>query len=107
MKELKDLQVGDEVVIKGLGYPERIAKIERITKTQIVVNGYKFNRGSGSQCGNNGWEGKNIYVLTDELKEQLQEVQRKRNIISYIEKFNFNSLSVEELLQVYNIIKSN
>ena len=105
MKELKDLQVGDEVVIEGLGYLRRLAKIERMTKTLFVVKGFRFNRKTGRQHENLGWESKFISIPTNEQKERLLEAQRKSNIISYIEKFNFDSLSVEELLQVYNIIR--
>lgn len=36
MKEIKDLQVGDSVLVTGMSY-RRIAKIDKATKTQIVV----------------------------------------------------------------------
>lgn len=37
MKELKDLQVGDDVLVTGMSY-RRISKIDKVTKTQIIVD---------------------------------------------------------------------
>ena len=70
MKELKDLQVGDEVVIKGLGYPKRIAKIERATKTLFIVNGFRFYKTTGFQYMRQGYEWKAISVPTNEQKKK-------------------------------------
>ena len=46
MKELKDLVVGDDVLVTGMYY-RRIAKVDKVTKTQIVVDNARFKRDSG------------------------------------------------------------
>lgn len=46
MKELKDLVVGDDVLVSGMHH-RCIAKVDKVTKTQIVVNGVRFRRDSG------------------------------------------------------------
>lgn len=43
MKELKDLVAGDYVLVRGM-YRRRIAKVDKVTKTQIVVNNDRFRR---------------------------------------------------------------
>lgn len=43
MKELKDLVAGDEVLVTGMSH-RHIAKVDKVTKTQIIVN----NLGSAS-----------------------------------------------------------
>lgn len=48
MKELKDLVVGDDVLVRGI-YRRRIAKVDKVTKTQIIVNNARFRRDSGWQ----------------------------------------------------------
>lgn len=48
MKELKNLVVGDDVLITSRYY-RRIAKVDKVTKTQIVVDNVRFRRGSGWQ----------------------------------------------------------
>lgn len=37
MKELKDLQVGDDVLVTGMLH-RHISKIDKVTKTQIIVD---------------------------------------------------------------------
>lgn len=49
MKELKDLVAGDDVLVVGMSC-RRIAKIDKVTKTQIVVDNVRFRRNSGWQC---------------------------------------------------------
>ena len=48
MKELKDLVAGDEVLVSGTLH-RRIAKVDKVTKTQIVIDNARFRRDSGWQ----------------------------------------------------------
>ena len=41
MKELKDLVVGDDVLVTVMSY-RHIAKVDKVTKTQIIVNNAIF-----------------------------------------------------------------
>lgn len=43
MKELKDLVVGDDVLVISRYY-RRIAKVDKVTKTQIIANNARFRR---------------------------------------------------------------
>ena len=63
MKELKDLVVGDDVLITSRYY-RRIAKVDKVTKTQIVVDNARFRRDSGWQCVSDSWDRKIISVPT-------------------------------------------
>ena len=44
MKELKDLVAGDKVVVFDRYDNRRIAIVERITKTLVVVNNIKYRK---------------------------------------------------------------
>ena len=46
MKELKDLKAGDYVVVTGI-FHRRIAKVDKVTKTQIIIDNARFRRDSG------------------------------------------------------------
>ena len=46
MKELKDLVAGDEVLVIGT-FRRRIAKVNKVTKTQIIIDNARFRRDSG------------------------------------------------------------
>jgi len=57
MSELKDIQAGDEVALfepNALGYGNQgvsIKRVERVTPTQIIVNGTRYRRQDGRAVG--------------------------------------------------------
>lgn len=102
--ELKDLKAGDKVVIRNR-WNDRIGTIERVTKTQIIVNGYKFRRESGLQINGDSWTPSRIAVLTEEELQGIKKQNAKNMMKRYIKNFVFDDLSYEEIEQVYNILK--
>lgn len=104
MKELKDLVVGDEVLVSGM-YHRRIAKVDKVTKTQIVVDNARFRRNSGWQCGSDRWNVRRISVPTEKEISDVKEENLRKTLIYSISSFDFKRLSTDELKQVYNIVK--
>lgn len=104
MKELKDLVVGDDVLVKGMNHI-RIAKVDKVTKTQIVVDNVRFRRDSGWQCGGDSWNRKSISVPTEKEISDIKEENLRKTLIYAISSFDFKRLSTDELKQVYNIVK--
>lgn len=104
MKELKDLIAGDEVLVTGT-FHRRIAKIDKVTKTQIVIDNARFRRDSGWQCGGDSWNMKSISVPTENEISDVKEENLRKILINTISSFNFERLSTDELKQLYNIVK--
>lgn len=104
MKELKDLVVGDDVLVTGMYY-RRIAKVDKVTKTQIVVDDARYRRNSGLQCGNDIWDRKSISIPTEKEISDVKEEIFCKKLIYAIRSFDFKRLSTDELKQVYKIIK--
>ena len=104
MKELKDLVVGDDVLVTSM-YHRRIAKIDKVTKTQIVVDNVRFRRDSGWQCGGDIWDRKSISVPTEKEISDIKEENLRETLIYSISSFDFKRLSTDKLKQVYNILK--
>ena len=104
MKELKDLVAGDEVLITSRYY-RRIAKVDKVTKTQIVANNARFRRDSGWQCGSDSWDRKIISVPTEKEIADVKEENLRKKFIHTISSFDFKRLSTNELKQVYKIVK--
>lgn len=104
MKELKDLVVGDEVLVTGT-FHRRIAKVDKVTKTQIIIDNARFRRDSGCQCGGDSWNRKSISVPTENEISDIKEEILRETIIYAISSFDFKRLSTDELKQVYNIVK--
>ena len=104
MKELKDLVAGDEVLVTGMNH-RRIAKVDKVTKTQIIVNNARFKRGSGWQCGSDRWNIRRISVPTEKEISDVKEENLRNTLVYAISSFDFKRLSTDELKQVYNIVK--
>ena len=104
MKELKDLVVGDDVLVTGMSY-RHIAKVDKVTKTQIVVNNARFRRDSGRQCTSDRLNVRRISIPTEKEISDIKEENLRKTLIYAISSFDFKRLSTDELKQVYNIIK--
>lgn len=104
MKELKDLVVGDDVLVTGMYY-RRIAKVDKVTKTQIVVDNARYRRNSGWQCGDDIWDRESISVPTEKEISDIKEENFRKKLIYAIRSFDFKRLSTDELKQVYKIVK--
>ena len=104
MKELKDLVEGDEVLVTGM-YHRHIAKVDKVTKTQIIANNARFRRDSGWQYGGDSWNSKSISVPTEKEISDVKEENLRNTLVYAISSFDFKRLSTDELKQVYNIVK--
>ena len=104
MKELKDLVAGDDVIVIGT-FRRRIAKVDKVTKTQIIIDNARFRRDSGWQCGSDRWNVRRISVPTEKEISDIKEENLRKILIHTISSFNFERLSTNELKQVYNIVK--
>lgn len=104
MKELKDLKAGDDVVVTGI-FHRRIAKVDKVTKTQIIIDNVRFRRDSGWQCGSDRWNVRRISVPTENEISDIKEENLRKILIHTISSFDFERLSTNELKQVYNIVK--
>ena len=104
MKELKDLVAGDDVLVRGM-HRRRIAKVDKVTKTQIIVNNARFRRDSGWQCGSDIWNVRRISVPTEKEISDVKEENLRKTLIYSISSFDFKRLSTDELKQVYKIVK--
>lgn len=102
MKELKDLKVGDKVIIYSVYGNRDVSAIERITKTLVVVNNIKYRKSDGFASGESYIFSRIIEIPKDE--EQIKTIKleyRKRIIIHRIHNLNLNDYPLEVLEKVY------
>lgn len=103
MKELKDLVVGDKVVVYDRYDNKKIDVVERVTKTLVVVNNIKYRKSNGFEYGVSSYIfSRRIKIPKDE--EQIKAIEleyRKRIIIHRIHNLNLNDYPLEVLEKVY------
>ena len=98
---LKSLKPGDKVVIETITGGYVLRKVDRITKTQIVLdNCQKFYISSGIIVGGYFYHKTSIIPVTAEIKE----IVEKSTLIYRIKKSDINGLSIESLKNILSII---
>jgi len=107
---LKNLKVGDNVIIDSR-HGSSVTKVERFTKTQIVLkNNYKFNRTTGYEVGGDTWNTVSISPATFERLCQITLEKKKDVLVSKIIKRTYHSklasLSIESLETIAKILEA-
>ena len=105
MNELENIKVGDKVIV-GRGYvSDLICNVERITKTQIIVNGRRFSKKNGRLVGGDVWSCDRLTIATDEKIEKLKRDKRRRTLKLYLQSVNWDVLSIESLTSISELVK--
>ena len=103
---LSNLKVGDYVLLdatRNLGGAISIRKVDRLTKTQIIVGHTKFRRSDGRQIGVGGWTTTLIVEPTQERKLEVENAI----LVSKLKAIKWADYPVEILRQVKKIISEN
>lgn len=103
---IKNLKVNDQIVIiYDRDNSINIDKVIRLTKTMIISekNG-RFNK-QGQDLGDSVWYKSYIKEPTKELLYDYYIIKYKNLIRHFIKKRYLNKLNLENLEQIYNILK--
>ena len=83
---LAGLKVGDEVAERQYN-SNIVTTVERTTSKMIMFEGKRFWRESGMEVGRGEeWGGRNLYPVTDEIREEIERREIDNNIDRFAEK---------------------
>lgn len=104
-EQLAALQVGDEVTIFGGGIysRDRIEKISKITKTQIVVGNARFRRTTGLEIGKDHY-GEHIALTTDKDRLKVRKRRVVDKLLKHWDEKKLSTYPVETLEQVLELL---
>ena len=105
MKELKDLQVGDEVIVRRR-FSKKVATVEKVTATQILVKGVRYYKKNGREVGGDTWTSRYISIPKEGEIAKVREDTIRKEIEYFFNGTGIDSLSFNKVQQIYNIIKS-
>lgn len=106
MNELENLKVGNLVVVSGsFTSGDELQKIERVTKSQIVVNGRHFWKKDGRLVGRVEWRYGIIKPVTEKDIERINKAKQKDELLSFIKKVAWCNLSLESLQTICDVVK--
>lgn len=95
---LSSLAEGSEVLITSNWVKPRLAKVDRVTKTMVMVGSTRFNRQTGRQICDDRWGANQLQQVTDEFRELHNRAALKEKILGALD-----SATTEELAQI-NVI---
>lgn len=105
MKGLEDLKVGDKVIVVGAYIHNRISQVEKVTKKHIIVEGSKYSKAFGYVVGCNNYSSNHIRPASEGDVRRIEEESKKRNIVTYLTKTQFEKLSLATLVAIRDIIE--
>lgn len=104
----RNTNAGDTVMIAKYGYDAKktLATVDRTTKTQIVVNGFRFRKETGSMVGGDGWNNASLYIPTEKECAEHRLALKKAKTIRLIKNSEFDKVGLEILEEVLHLIKT-
>ena len=108
MKTLRDLQVGDEVIVSDPYRRDGVAQVAKITKSYIYTDApyIKYNIGDGYEVGVGCRWANKIRVDTAEEIEKVKNDARRRCLSHYFSKFNWSKCDLGFLEGILELTKS-
>lgn len=106
MNELENVNVGDFVVLIGsYAHDECLRKVERVTKSQIIVGKRRFWKKNGRIVGAGDWCYAYIRPTTENDIERIKKINQKNELLAFIRKVDSDNLSLESLQSICDIVK--
>jgi hypothetical protein len=107
---LENVQPGDTLIIHGLRTPRLFTTVNRLTKTQIVIdNGSKFRRSNGRLIGADIWSSSSVEVPKPGECDEIRQNQLQRRLVSWVDdacQINLlRGMSVEKLQQLTTVLE--
>jgi len=104
---LQSLKPGDEVIVCG-SHPGGfvcVDKVERVTKTLVVVRGIRFNRERGRSRGD-GWHRRWLAKATPEAVRKSKREAHHRSLVSRLRKTNWENVPFDILVSIDDLVPS-
>lgn len=93
--------VGQKVVIRAYGNQGCIGTIDRLTNTQVIAGGFRFNRTSGREIGGSKYAFRTIRLATAED----MAAARKNKVVRILSETKWNTFQIETLEKIYKIVQ--
>ena len=96
---LNGLKVGDEVAVHGRGFGDRVAvyKVEKLTPTQIVVRGDRYDKATGRERGASAYDRMSLEPVTEEVRQKIRRDRLLVRIDKSMRNFNLHKMPLQQL----------
>ena len=101
MSEFENLKVGDNVIVFGRIWGERLYNVTRITNHQILVSGIPYWKENGKEVGGSSY----LLIATEERMKEIEDIKRARELCSFLNMTHWENLSLESLTTIVDCVK--
>lgn len=106
MNELENMKVGDLVIVSGsYAYDYCLRKVERVTKSQIVVDKHRYWKKDGRLVGGGAWCYGYIKPALEKDIERINKERQKDKLMTYLKGVAWYKLSLESLQAICDVVK--
>lgn len=106
MNKLENIEVGDLMIVSGsFTCGDCLREVERVTKSQIVVDKRHYWKKDGRLVGGGDWCYGFIKPALEKDIERLNKVKQKNELLAYIRKVAWSNLSLESLQTICDVVK--
>ena len=105
MNEFENLKVGNLMVMHASYCGDSLRKVERVTKSQIVVGGTRYWKKNGLLVGLGKWSHGYIRRATEKDIEFFNKVKQKNELLAFIRNVAWCNLSLESLQTICDVMK--
>jgi hypothetical protein len=104
---LQSLKPGDEVIVYGGAYGsgDRVDKVQRVTKTLIIVRASRFNRDRGRSIGS-GYSWRYLKKATPEAVRQIKHDAHRSSLIYKLGDVTWRDMPFDVLVGVDALLPS-
>ena len=105
MYGLENMREGDYVIVTRVKGSDSVSKVERTTKTQIIVGGLHYLKSNGYIVGRNEWNNEMIFPATEDDVRNYKINQRREEIIAHLKGIDWDKYPLESLELFVEVIK--
>jgi len=106
---LENVQVGDTLIWNDR-YATEIVKVDRLTKTQIIIGSKRFRKSDGQSVGTSAWHLISVTIPEEGEIEKIQEARLHRQLMYEIngacQISRLRILPLEQLKQINALLET-
>lgn len=105
---LENVKAGDTVILSTGHYNKWIKKVERVTKTQVIIkdSNARYRRSTGDKVGARQWEFSSIKEGTKEAVDKILNDNKRHELINGIEDIKLKEVSTSILESIFKQLTS-
>lgn len=105
METLKNIKVGDQVIVIGREGARSVCSVEKVTKTQFVIaSGSRFTKAHGMRIGDSGWSTAHAALATPEEIKKVKIETARNNFIGKLRTVDWKKVATDQLIAIRKIL---